>query len=206
MTSSYRLYNLVILYNLTVNDPESESYIMTDGQSARSWNKASIWGLWPDFLFYFQTVAGFFLWALFLTRGRLRRLQLLLALASADIFGSDSHGTRDNNLLSQILDFSFRRLLRLAGLRWRYSTPPSHGSDCNSSQSQVKVMLRLTVSRPVCLGLNTLLGLTIRLSLLSDDCGFVDKGRPLWREDGSVSYNVHYTIYLHYITIHYCNC
>jgi hypothetical protein len=33
-------------------------------------------------------------WALSLTRGRVCRLQLLLALASADIFGSDSHGTR----------------------------------------------------------------------------------------------------------------
>jgi hypothetical protein len=51
-----------------------------------------------------------------------------LALASADIFGSDSHGTRNHNLLSLIRDFSFRRLLRLAGLRWRYSTPPPHGS------------------------------------------------------------------------------
>jgi hypothetical protein len=32
-----------------------------------------------------------------LTRGQVCRLQLLLALASADIFGSDSHGTRDHN-------------------------------------------------------------------------------------------------------------
>jgi hypothetical protein len=65
--------------------------------------------------------------SLSLTRGRLCRLQLLLALASADIFGSDSHGTRDHNLLSQILDFPFPRLLRLAGLRWRSSNPPPHG-------------------------------------------------------------------------------
>jgi hypothetical protein len=27
--------------------------------------------------------------------------------------------------------FSFRRLLRLAGLRWKYSTPPPHGSSTN---------------------------------------------------------------------------
>jgi hypothetical protein len=64
--------------------------------------------------------------ALSLTRGRVCRLQLLLALASADIFGSDSHGTRDHNLLSQIWDFPFRRLLRLAGLQWRYMTAPPH--------------------------------------------------------------------------------
>jgi hypothetical protein len=32
-------------------------------------------------------------------------------------------------LLSQIWDFPFRRLLRLAGSRWRYSTPPPHGKN-----------------------------------------------------------------------------
>jgi hypothetical protein len=62
--------------------------------------------------------------ALSLTRGRVCRLQLLLALASAVILGSESHGSRDHILLSQIRDFPFRRLLRLAGQRWRYSTPP----------------------------------------------------------------------------------
>jgi hypothetical protein len=34
---------------------------------------------------------------------------------------------RDHVLLSQIRDFPFRRLLRLAGLRWRYSTPSPYG-------------------------------------------------------------------------------
>jgi hypothetical protein len=62
-----------------------------------------------------------------LTRGRACRLQLQLALASAVIFGSESRRTRGHILLSQIQDFSFRCLLRLAGLRWRYSTPPPHG-------------------------------------------------------------------------------
>jgi hypothetical protein len=32
-------------------------------------------------------------------------------------------------LLSHIWDFPFRRLLRLAGPRWRYLTTPPHGSD-----------------------------------------------------------------------------
>jgi hypothetical protein len=63
-----------------------------------------------------------------LTRGRVCRLQLPLALASAVIFGSESLGTRDHILLSQIWDFPFRRLLRLAGSRCRYTTPPPHGS------------------------------------------------------------------------------
>jgi hypothetical protein len=62
-----------------------------------------------------------------LTRGRVCRLQLLLALASAVIFGPESHRTRGHILLSQIRDFPFRRLLRQAGSRWRYSTPPPHG-------------------------------------------------------------------------------
>jgi hypothetical protein len=66
-------------------------------------------------------------WALSLTRGRICRLQLLPALASAVILGSESRGTRDHILLFQIRDFPFCRLLRLAGLRWRFSTPPPHG-------------------------------------------------------------------------------
>jgi hypothetical protein len=65
--------------------------------------------------------------ALFLTRGRACRLQLLLALASAVILGSEPLGTRDHILLSQISDFPFRRLLSLSGSWWRYSTPPPHG-------------------------------------------------------------------------------
>jgi hypothetical protein len=92
--------------------------------------------------------------ALSQTRGRVCRLQLLLALASAVILGSESRGTHDHILLSQIRDspnlegqvpvfiypqeqcgpvippgtgFPFRRLLRLAWLRWRYSNPPPHG-------------------------------------------------------------------------------
>jgi hypothetical protein len=39
-----------------------------------------------------------------LTRGRIYRLQLLLVLASAVILGSESHGTHDYILLSQIRD------------------------------------------------------------------------------------------------------
>jgi hypothetical protein len=47
---------------LTHTHTESESYVTTDGQSASlSWNKAPIWGLWPDF-YYCQTVAGLLIW------------------------------------------------------------------------------------------------------------------------------------------------
>jgi hypothetical protein len=79
-----------------------------------------------DQIFVSQTVAGLLMWAPSLTRGRVCRLQLLLAIINVVIFGSEARGTRDNILLSQIRDFSFRDLLRLAGLRWRYSTPPPH--------------------------------------------------------------------------------
>jgi hypothetical protein len=65
--------------------------------------------------------------ALSLSRGRVCRLQLLLALASAVILRSESRGTYDHILQSQIRDYPFRRLLRHAGLRWRYSTPPPRG-------------------------------------------------------------------------------
>jgi hypothetical protein len=47
---------------------------------------------------------------------------MVLALACVVFLGSESLGTRDYFLLSQISDFSFRLLLR-----WRYSTPPPHG-------------------------------------------------------------------------------
>jgi hypothetical protein len=59
-------------------------------------------------------------WALSVMRGRVCRLQLLLVLASAVILGSVSPGTREHILLYQIPHFPFHRLLRFAGLRWRY--------------------------------------------------------------------------------------
>jgi hypothetical protein len=52
---------------------------------------------------------------------------MLLVLASAVFLRSQSLGTRDHILLSQIRDFPFRRFLRLAGSRWKYSTLPPHG-------------------------------------------------------------------------------
>jgi hypothetical protein len=72
-----------------------------------------------------------------LTREWVCRLQLLLVLASAVILGSKSRGTNDlegqvpvfispRNRIAQLYPQalgSFRRLLRLAGLRWRYSNP-----------------------------------------------------------------------------------
>jgi hypothetical protein len=62
-----------------------------------------------------------------LTRGWVCLLYTLLALASVVFLGSESVWTRYHIFLFQIWYFPFRRLLRLAGSRWRYSTPPPHG-------------------------------------------------------------------------------
>jgi hypothetical protein len=50
-------------------------------------------------------------------RGRVCRLQLLLALENSVIDGSDFRGTTDYILLFQIRDFPFCRLLYLARLQ-----------------------------------------------------------------------------------------
>jgi hypothetical protein len=52
---------------------------------------------------------------------------MLLTLTRVVFLGSESLETHDHLLLSQIWDFSFRCLLRLAGSRWRYPNPPPQG-------------------------------------------------------------------------------
>jgi hypothetical protein len=115
-------YSLSLSLSLSHYPSQSQSYIKTDDQPASlSWNKAPIWGLRPDF-YYARQLRVCWCGALSLTRGRVCRLQLLLALASTVILGSGFREIRDHILLSQIRDSPFRRLLRLAGLRWRYSS------------------------------------------------------------------------------------
>jgi hypothetical protein len=104
-------------------------------------------------IFFRQLRVSYFV-APSLTRGRVCNLLLLLLLASAVPLESESRGTQDHILLTQFLrlsqpggpgpciyipqeqggpvippgtGFPFRRLLRLAGTRWRYSIPPPHG-------------------------------------------------------------------------------
>jgi hypothetical protein len=116
------------------NESESESYVTTDGQSASlSWYKALIHGLRPDF--DFRTEYGIRLTVTFLIPwGALsdERTGLSFVCAAGPC----------QSILSRVLvpwdlrpyftvsdlRLPFRRLLRLAGSRWRYSTPPPHGS------------------------------------------------------------------------------
>jgi hypothetical protein len=77
-------------------------------------------GLMTRYLLLFDSYVQVFCRAPSLTRGRVCLLYMLLAFASAVFIGSESLGTRDHILLSRIWDFPFRRLLRLAGSRWRY--------------------------------------------------------------------------------------
>jgi hypothetical protein len=99
----------------------------TDGQSASlSWNKAPICGLWPDF-YYCQTVAGLLMWGALSDERTGLSFTIAAGLASAVILGSESRGSRDHILVYKFRNFTFRPLLRLAGLRWRYATPPPQG-------------------------------------------------------------------------------
>jgi hypothetical protein len=72
-------------------------------------------GAYDQILIIFWQLRVWWFVAPSLTRGRVCRLQLLLALASAVMFGSESRRTRGHILLSQIRDFPLRSLLRLAG-------------------------------------------------------------------------------------------
>jgi hypothetical protein len=110
----------------------------------QSWRQACSWGEDQIFITVRQ------LWVCWcgtpsLTRGRVCRLQLLLALASAVILGSFTvSGSRlsqpgrpgphicipqeqGDPVIPPGTGFPFRHLLQLAGLQWRYSNPPPRG-------------------------------------------------------------------------------
>jgi hypothetical protein len=106
---------------------QSRSHTAIDGQPiSKSWCRTPS-GAHDQIFTTLWQLRSCFCWALSLTRGQVCLLYILLALASIVFLGSESFLTRDHILLSQILDFPFRRLLRLAGSRWRYSNPPPNG-------------------------------------------------------------------------------
>jgi hypothetical protein len=63
------------------------------------------------------------------------------------------------------------------------------GLASSPSNLSLSLMLRPTVSRPVCLGIKHPSGAYDQNLLLSEISGLVDMGRFLWWEDGSVVYN-----------------
>jgi hypothetical protein len=106
---------------------QRQNYIATDGRSIiKSWCRAPSGGHDQIFITLFQ-LRSCFCGAPSLKRGQVCLLNKLLALSIVVFLGSESLGTHDHILLSEIWDFPFRRLLRIAGSRWRYSTPPPQG-------------------------------------------------------------------------------
>jgi hypothetical protein len=134
-----------------------------------SWCQAPIWEqrpIFPFFLLYWQLQASC-RGAPSLTRGWICNLlvQLLLGLARAVTLWSGSRRTQDHILLSHLrlpqpggpgpsiyipqeeggpvippgTGFPFCRLLRLAGLRWKYSNPPPDG-ELNSLLNKPKFL------------------------------------------------------------------
>jgi hypothetical protein len=108
------------------SESESESYDTTDGQSASlSWNKAPTWGSRSDF-YYCQTVAGLLLWGA-LSDER-TGLSFTIAAGLRERSYSRVRVPWDLRRYFTVSDLRlhFLRLLRLTGLRWRYSTPTPH--------------------------------------------------------------------------------
>jgi hypothetical protein len=188
------LTSLTNLGQFCTTRTQSQSHIATDGQwVSKSWCRAPSETYDQIFITVWQ-LRSCLCGTPSVTRGRICLSYMLLVLASAVDLGSESLETRDHILLSQIWDFLIRRLLRLVGSWWRYSTLPPHGY-YSLLKLSLSLMLRPTVSRPVCLGIKHPSGLTTGFLLpygirnTSESCGFVDMGRSLWREDGSVVYN-----------------
>jgi hypothetical protein len=137
--AGWRLITQQLSHTHTLTPLQSQSHIATDGQSvSQSWCRAPS-GAHDQIFITCVTVTVLFLWGALSDEMAGLSFVYAAGLASAVFLGSESRGTRDHILRSQIWDFSFRRLLRLAGSRWKYSSPPQ----------KVKVTLRLAVSQSV---------------------------------------------------------
>jgi hypothetical protein len=112
----------------TIEEPNrvESSLVLRPTVSRPVWNKAPIWGLRP-YIYYCQIVQSLLMWG----APSDERTGLSFIKAAGPRQRSHSRvlvpGTRDHILLSQIRNFPFCGLLRLAGLRWRYSTAPPYG-------------------------------------------------------------------------------
>jgi hypothetical protein len=123
-------------------------------------------------------------------RGRVCYLYMLLSLASAVFLGFESLGTRNHIWLSQIWDFPFRRLLRLAGSRWRYCTALCTSLSVSSevkSKSKLLYDWQFTANQFV-LAPGPLRPTTRDCFSNRTLAVIVLISHPLWREGGVVSY------------------
>jgi hypothetical protein len=171
--SSFRrltpLYSFVLLQFsfCTSTTTESESYVATDGESASlSWNKTPIYGLRPDFC-YCQSVAGLLMWGA-LSEER-TGLSFTIAAGPRKRSYSRVRVPWDSQPYITVSD-SRLPFLSLSTTRW-------------AKLLSLSLILRPTFSRPVCLAIKHPSG------TYDHSCGFVDLGRSLWREDGSLIYN-----------------
>jgi hypothetical protein len=115
---------------------------MTDNQSdSLFWNKVPTWNFYCC-----QTVEGLLMWGALSDDRTGLSFTITCGLVSTVILRSEFRGTHDHILLSQIRDFPFCCLLWLAGLWWKYSTPPPHRISLFLSPS---LMLWPMVSLPV---------------------------------------------------------
>jgi hypothetical protein len=136
---------------------QSQCHVTTHGESVSlSWYKATIWGLRPDFYFC-QTVSGLLMWGALsdektgmsftIAAGPRQRGHYEVRVpqdswpyfTASDSWLPQPGGTdpciyiaqeKGGPVITPSTEFPFHRLLRLAGLRWRYSTAPPHGWRC----------------------------------------------------------------------------
>jgi hypothetical protein len=115
-------YQELTTLSLTALVSPSPSHIATDGKSVSKSSCQAPSGAHDQILIItVWQLRSCFCRAPSLTRVQVCLLYMLMALVSAVFLG-----TCDHILLSQIWDFPFCRLLRLAGSWWRYSAPPPH--------------------------------------------------------------------------------
>jgi hypothetical protein len=97
-----------------LSQSQSQSYFTTGGlPPISSFLRRATWDSRVEFFSQLNTCSHSPYITSSLTRGRVCHLQLLLALVSAFILGSEARGTREHILLSTIRDFPFCRLLGL---------------------------------------------------------------------------------------------
>jgi hypothetical protein len=126
LVSTATTFNDDCLANALLSVKVKVTLRLTDRQSvSKSWCRAPS-GAHDQIFITVSQLRSCFCRTTSLTRGRMSFVYAA-GPASAVFLGSKSLGTRDYILLFQIRDFPFRRLLRLAGSRWTYSTPPPHG-------------------------------------------------------------------------------